>query len=88
MRKIITVALMTAALTVPLAGTATADAGGTPNDNANTQTGNATPQGRKGHGCTVPGDAISEAAKLPGPNRTAGQPSNGQFVKLCTPAGS
>jgi hypothetical protein len=87
MRKVIAVAMTTAALTVPVAGTAAADAGGTPNDNANTQTGNATPQGRKGHGCTVPGDAISEAAKADGSNHASGV-ANGQLVKLCTPAGS
>jgi hypothetical protein len=85
MRRIIAVATMAAAFTVPLAGTAAADAGGAPNDNANTQTGNADPHGRKGS-CSVPGDPFSQSAKGEGPNHPAGMP-NGQVVKLCIRAG-
>lgn len=88
MRRIIAVATTAAALTVLTAGTAAADAGGTPNSNATSQTGNAQPQGRKGPGCPVPGDTFSANAKNEGPNHIMGVP-NGQFVKtLCTPAGS
>jgi hypothetical protein len=85
MRTIIAAVTITAALTIPLAGTAAADTGGTPNENATTQTGNADPQGRKGGSCPVPGDTFSETAKLPGPNRA--DVSNGQLVKLCVFAG-
>jgi hypothetical protein len=85
MRRIMAIATMAVALTVPLAGTAAADAGGAPNDNANTQMGNADPQGRKGS-CSVPGDVFSQSAKGEGPNHPAGMP-NGQVVKLCIRAG-
>jgi hypothetical protein len=85
MRRIIAVATMTAAFTVSLAGIAAATAGGAPNDNANTQTGNADPHGRKGS-CSVPGDAFSQSAMADGPNHPAGMP-NGQVVRLCIRAG-
>ena len=88
MRRITAVVTTAAALTVLMAGTAAADAGGTPNGDAITQTGNGQPQGRKGHGCPVPGDTFSANAKDEGPSHIMGAP-NGQFVKaLCTPAGS
>jgi hypothetical protein len=84
MRTILAALTLAAALTLPLAGTAVADTGGTPNENATTQTGNADPRGRKGS-CPVPGDTFSETAKLPGSNR--GAVSNGNLVKLCILAG-
>jgi hypothetical protein len=82
MRRTIAIATMAAALTVPLAGTAAADSGGTPNDNAYTQTGNGTPNGRKGGSCAVPGSVFKVTAKSEGPNHAAGMP-NGQVVKQC-----
>jgi hypothetical protein len=86
MRKIIAIATMTTALTVPLAGTATADTGGMPNENAFTQTGNADPQGRKGGSCPVPGSVFKLTAKADGSNHTDGTP-NGYWVKTCIQAG-
>lgn len=71
-------------LAVPLAGTAVADPGGVPNPNAVEQTGNGSPQGRKGE-CLVPGVAIRQTAQGPGPNEIFGPP--GQSVRQCTPAG-
>jgi hypothetical protein len=82
MRRVIAIAITAAALTVPLAGTAAADTGGEPNDNAYTQTGNADPQGRKGGSCPVPGSVFKVTAKGEGSNHPLGVP-NGQAVKLC-----
>jgi hypothetical protein len=86
MRRVIAVAAMSLALMVPLTGSAFADQGGVPNDNATNQTGNGTPQGRKGS-CVPPGSVFSDSAKLPGPNTLLGE-HPGQAVKeFCTPGG-
>jgi len=86
MRRIIAITIMTTALTVPLAATAAADAGGMPNDNANIQTGNADSQGRKGGTCPVPGSVFKLTTEADGPNHTDGKP-NGYWVKSCIRAG-
>src|SRR5579863_980252 len=56
-----------AVLLTAFAGTALADAGGTPNSNASTQNGN----GRKA-ACPPPGSIFKQYAQMPGPNNDPG----------------
>jgi hypothetical protein len=60
-------ALAVGALALATGDIALAEEGGIPNENATFQTGKGDPPGRKAD-CSVPGDAFSGFAQLPGPN--------------------
>jgi hypothetical protein len=89
LKHMVAMALMVGALVLSTAVIALADEGGVPDPNADLQTGQGNPHGRKGAQCTVPGATIfRETAKQPGPNNNLfGEGvTPGQVVDLlCTP---
>ena len=79
--------MIAAAGMVGFAGTAFADKGGQPNENAYTQTGQGEPNGRKGI-CVPPGSLFKTTAKADGPNNDPfgnGLPPGQEVQVQCEP---